>query len=142
MAKKKKVDNPEINVKNEVSENVNYVQVIDETGSNVGSVSYATTEAIFNTESYSTTGTIYSSVDASYLDVIDMKELMAYDEACRMICGHYDREMKLNELESRNYTKEQIVYNREQYVKFVNIHNKLRETIENKLEKLAKNENW
>ena len=132
MAKKKKIDNPELENKTEteVIENVNYVQVVDETGSNVGSVSYATTEAI------------YSSVDASYLDVIDMKELMAYDEACRMICGHYDREMKLNELERKNYTKEQINHNREKYSKFVNIHNRLREEIENKIEKLAENENW
>ena len=142
MAKKKKIDNPELENKTEVIENVNYVQVVDETGSNVGSVSYATTEAIYSTESYSTTGTIYSSVDASYLDVIDMKELMAYDEACRMICGHYDREMKLNELERKNYTKEQINHNREKYSKFVNIHNRLREEIENKIEKLAENENW
>lgn len=132
MAKKKKVDNPEINVKNEneVTENVNYVQVIDDTTPDVGISSYASTEVI------------YTSVDTSYLDVIDMKELMAYDEACRMICGHYDREMKLNELERRNYTKEQINYNREKYNKFVNIHNRLREAIENKLEKLAENENW
>lgn len=132
MAKKKKVDNPEINVKNEneITENVNYVQVIDDTTPDVGISSYAST------------GVIYTSEDTSYLDVIDMKELMAYDEACRMICGHYDREMKLNELERRNYTKEQINYNREKYNKFVNIHNRLREAIENKLEKLAENENW
>ena len=132
MAKKKKVDNPEINVKNEneVTENVNYVQVIDDTAPDYG------------TSSYASTGVIYTSEDTSYLDVIDMKELMAYDEACRMICGHYDREMKLNELERRNYTKEQINYNREKYNKFVNIHNRLREAIENKLEKLAENENW
>lgn len=130
MAKKKKVDNPEINVKNEVTENVNYVQVIDDAAPDYG------------TSSYASTGVIYTTVDTSYLDVIDMKELMAYDEACRMICGHYDREMKLNELERRNYTKEQINYNREKYNKFVNIHNRLREAIENKLEKLAENENW
>ena len=132
MAKKKKVDNPEINVKNEneVTENVNYVQVIDDTAPDYG------------TSSYASTGVIYTTVDTSYLDVIDMKELMAYDEACRMICGHYDREMKLNELERRNYTKEQINYNREKYNKFVNIHNRLREAIENKLEKLTENENW
>jgi hypothetical protein len=50
--------------------------------------------------------------------------------------------MKLNELERRNYTKEQINYNREKYVKYVNIHNKLREVIENKIEILGNNENW
>ena len=98
------------------------------------------------------TGTITTSASADIdiclkstydtCDFLTMTELIAYDEACRMICGHYDREMKLNELECRNYTKEQIVYNREQYNKFVNIHNKLRGKIENKLEKLAENENW
>lgn len=73
---------------------------------------------------------------------INIKELVAYEEACRMICTHYDREMKLNELEKRNYTPDQIRNNREKYNKYVSIHTKVRELIENKINKLTEYENW
>lgn len=117
MAKKKKADEPKVLIEgqNEINDTVNFTQNTNE---------------------------ILTEEQIPYVYTLDMKELVAYDEACRMICSHYDREMKLNELERRNYTKEQINYNREKYVKYVNIHNKLREVIENKIEILGNNENW
>lgn len=76
------------------------------------------------------------------IDNLTIVELVSYEEACRMLCTHYDREMKLNELEKRNYTIEQIKHNREEYAKFVTIHRRLREIIENKVNKLTEYANW
>ena len=134
MAKKKKTENV-LNANNEIPEvtTSGFVRLADETPELTGTITTSASSDI----DICLTSTTYNTLDYS-----SMTELMAYDEACRMICGHYDREMKLNELERRNYTKEQINFNRGQYNKFVNIHNHLRSTIENKLEKLAENENW
>ena len=117
MAKKKKVDNPEVILEKVQEENSSCIM----------------TEV---------TSDMCETEKVPFIDLLDMKELIAYEEGCKMICTHYDREMKLNELEKRNYTYELIKYNREQYSKFVNIHRKICEAIENKIEKLATHENW
>lgn len=73
---------------------------------------------------------------------MDIKDLNAYEEACKNICIVYEREIKLNEMEPRNYTPEDITYNRRNFQKFTTIHRRLREIIENKLEKLTEYEGW
>lgn len=73
---------------------------------------------------------------------LSMMDLLHYYEACKILCTHYDREMKINELEKRNYTPEQIRQNREKYTHYVSLHTKIREHIENKLNKLLEYENW
>lgn len=73
---------------------------------------------------------------------LNISELIYYYEACKIVCIQYEKEINLNELEKRNYTQDVIKYNREQYQKFTSIHRRLREIIENKVEKLTEYENW
>ena len=73
---------------------------------------------------------------------LSISELIYYYEACKIICIQYEKEINLNELEKRNYSQDVIKYNREQYQKFTSIHRRLREIIENKVEKLTEYENW
>lgn len=73
---------------------------------------------------------------------LSISELIYYYEACKIICIQYEKEINLNELEKRNYSQDVIKHNREQYQKFTSIHRRLREIIENKVEKLTEYENW
>ena len=73
---------------------------------------------------------------------LNISELIYYYEACKIICIQYEKEINLNELEKRNYTSDVIKYNREQYQKFTAIHRRLREIIENKVNKLTEYEGW
>lgn len=73
---------------------------------------------------------------------LDITELIYYYEACKIICIQYEKEINLNELEKRNYGQDIIKFNREQYQKFNSIHRRLREIIENKVEKLTEYEGW
>lgn len=73
---------------------------------------------------------------------LSISELIYYYEACKIICIQYEKEINLNELEKRNYSQDVIKYNRGQYQKFTSIHRRLREIIENKVEKLTEYENW
>lgn len=69
-------------------------------------------------------------------------DLLNYYEACKVICIHYEKEINLNELEKRNYSSEIIKHNREKFITFSSIHRRLRELIENKLEKITEYEGW
>ena len=134
MAKKKKTENV-------ANTNVDLPEVVTSDFVRVGDEPNEVTGVI--TTNASEDNVMYlNPLPYNTIDNLLMTELMAYEEGCKMICTHYDREMKLNELEKRNYTHEQIKYNREQYSKFVNIHRKIREVIENKIENLASHENW
>ena len=73
---------------------------------------------------------------------LSISELIYYYEACKIICIQYEKEINLNELEKRNYGQDIIKFNREQYQKFTSIHRRLREIIENKVEKLTEYEGW
>ena len=80
--------------------------------------------------------------DSGNIDKLNISEIINYYEACRIICTQYEKEINLNEIEKRNYSTETIKYNRERFQRFSQIHKRLREIIENKLESLTGYEGW
>lgn len=80
--------------------------------------------------------------DSGNIDKLNISEIINYYEACRIICTQYEKEINLNEIEKRNYSTETIKYNRERFQRFSQIHKRLREIIENKLESLTEYEGW
>ena len=80
--------------------------------------------------------------DSGNIDKLNISEIINYYEACRIICTQYEKEINLNEIEKSNYSTETIKYNRERFQRFSQIHKRLREIIENKLESLTEYEGW
>ena len=77
-----------------------------------------------------------------YIKDLSMTDLVAYETACRYICTHYDQELKLNEVETWNYTKDEMMEVRKKYDNFTAMHRRIREIIENKINELNGYEGW
>lgn len=79
-----------------------------------------------------------NQIDENKISIVD---LIAYEQACKLLCSQYEKEIKLNELESKNYSMETIKHNREKYQLYMTIYRKICQALENKVENITTNEN-